>query len=42
MHAVEDAIRDEGGRLVMIETASKPSYDESKPSIWDRYRKKSS
>lgn len=27
MHAVEDAIRDEGGRLVMIETASKPSYD---------------
>lgn len=27
MRAVEDAIRAEGGRLVIIETASKPSYD---------------
>ncbi|MBK7875730.1 MAG: GNAT family N-acetyltransferase [Planctomycetes bacterium] len=26
MRSVEDAIRAEGGRLVMIETASKPSY----------------
>lgn len=30
MQASEDAIRAEGGRLMMIETASKPSYDKTR------------
>jgi ribosomal protein S18 acetylase RimI-like enzyme len=30
MQATEDAIRSEGGRLVLIETASKPSYDKTR------------
>lgn len=36
MHAVEHAIRAEGGRLVMIETASKPSYDATR-RFYDRH-----
>lgn len=30
MRATEDAIRSEGGRLIVIETASKPSYDKTR------------
>ncbi len=30
MKAVEDAIRAEGGRLIVIETASKPAYDKTR------------
>lgn len=30
MRASEDAIRAEGGRLMLIETASKPSYDKTR------------
>lgn len=30
MDATEAAIREEGGRMVMIETASKPSYDKTR------------
>jgi GNAT superfamily N-acetyltransferase len=30
MKAAEDAIREEGGRLMLIETASKPSYDKTR------------
>jgi ribosomal protein S18 acetylase RimI-like enzyme len=30
MRATEDAIRAEGGRLMLIETASKPSYDKTR------------
>ena len=30
MRATEDAVRAEGGRLLLIETASKPSYDKTR------------
>ena len=30
MLATEDAVRAEGGRLLLIETASKPSYDKTR------------